>query len=82
MHIAVSLLISYLLSHALPVKSEAQQFIKDNLNGWQERAALALFDVAWEAALAAVGNRIGSLTKEQANIVAQVHVAAARDLVA
>ena len=82
MHVAVSVLISYLLSNAIPVKDEAKKLLKDKLDGWQETVALALFDIAWQTAMGAVGNKIGSLTKEQANIVAEAHVAAARDWVA
>jgi hypothetical protein len=63
MTLAVQILIAYLLSHSAPVKAEARQYLKDKLSGWKERVALAVFDAAWDAAMAAVGNKVGSLSK-------------------
>jgi hypothetical protein len=74
MNVAVQILIAYLLSHAAPVKEEARQYLKDQLSGWKEKIALAVFDAAWDAALAVVGSKVGTLSKEQALIVASTSV--------
>lgn len=62
MSLAIQILIAYLLSHSSPAKDEARQYLKDKLSGWKEKLALAVFDAAWDAAMAAVGSKVGSLS--------------------
>ena len=76
MTLAIQVLIAYLLSHAAPVKAEARQYLKDKLSGWKEKLALAVFDVAWDAALAAVGGKVGSLSKHAGDEFALASISA------
>jgi hypothetical protein len=78
MSLAIQIIIAYLLSHAAPVKSEARQYLKDKLDGWKERIALAVFDAAWDAAVAAVGSKVGSLSMHAGEEFAFASVAADR----
>ena len=82
MTLAVQVLIAYLLSHAKPVKAEARQYLKDKLSGWKETLALAVFDVAWDAALAAVGGKVGSLSLHAGDEFATASIAADKASVA
>lgn len=78
MTLAIQVLIAFLLSNADPVKEDARRYLKEKLSGWKERIALAVFDAAWEAALAAVGSRVGSLSKADADVFAVAFVEADR----
>lgn len=82
MTIAIQVLIAYLLSHATPVKAEARQYLKDKLSGWKEKLALAVFDVAWDAALAAVGGKFGVIAQHAADEMAVAMVEADKASVA
>ena len=78
MTLAIQILIAFILSNANPVKEEARAYLKEKLDGWKERVALAVFDAAWDAALAAVGSRVGSLSKEATDSFAVASVDADR----
>jgi len=74
MSIAIQILVAFLLSNANPTKEQARQYLKDKLSGWKEKLALAVFDAAWDAALAAVGGKLGSIAPHAADemVVAMV----------
>jgi hypothetical protein len=71
-------LIAFLLSNANPAKEDARRYLKEKLDGWKERIALAVFDAAWDAAIAAVGTRVGSLAPHAGDAFAQSLVDADR----
>lgn len=81
MSAVISLLITYLLSNAAPTKDAAREYIKRKLDGWQETAALIAFELAWDIALAKVGQRVGSLNLEQAELVAELIVDSQKEYV-
>lgn len=81
MSLAVQILIAFLLSNANPTKEKARQYLKDKLSGWKEALALAVFDLAWEAALKAVGAKIGSIAPHAGDEVAAAAVLADKHLV-
>ena len=78
MSLAIQILIAFLLSNANPQKEQARQYLKDKLDGWKERVALAVFDAAWDAALAAVGSKVGSLSLHAGDEFAHASVTADR----
>lgn len=79
----VSILLAYLLQAAHPHKAEARQWLKDRLSGWKERAALLVFDAAWEIAFASFSkNRLASLSTEQAIAVCSHVVEADKEMCA
>jgi hypothetical protein len=67
MTIAIQILIAFILSNANPVKAEAREYLKKQLSGWKERVALAVFDAAWDAAMAAVGGKAGIVSMNAAD---------------
>ncbi len=81
MSAVISLLITYLLSNEAPTKDAAREYIKRKLDGWQETAALIAFELAWDIALARVGQKIGSLNLEQAELVADLIVDSQKEYV-
>ncbi len=77
----VSILLAYLLSAAAPHKDEARQYLKDKLSGWKERAALAVFDLAWEIAFASFSKgKLAGLAPEQADALCAHIVNADKEL--
>lgn len=82
MTLAIQVLIAFLLSNANPVKEDARRYLKEQLSGWKEKLALAVFDAAWEAALAAVGGKFGVIAQHAADEMVVACVAADKASVA
>lgn len=82
MNLAIQILIAFILSNANPQKEQARAYLKEQLSGWKERVALAVFDAAWDAALAAVGAKLGSISMHAADEMAVAMVAADKASVA
>lgn len=82
MNLAIQILIAYILSNSQPQKDQARNYLKEQLSGWKERVALAVFDAAWDAALAAVGAKFGSISMHAADYMSKAMVAADKASVA
>lgn len=82
MSLAVQVLIAFLLSNAEPQKEQARRYLKEQLSGWKEKMALAVFDAAWDAALAAVGGKFGVIAQHAADEMVVACVAADKASVA
>lgn len=82
LELVISLLLPWILSQAEPEKAKARQFLKDKLSGWKERAALAVFDAAWEIAVRSAQSKKVAVTLEQAHELADLRVAIEREALA
>lgn len=82
MSLAIQILVAFLLSNAEPTKEQARRYLKEQLSGWKEKMALAVFDAAWDAAMAAVGGKFGVIAQHAADEMCVACVAADKASVA